>query len=509
MARLWTTLALVTTLAVALPASAEEDAPVEPTPKVAIDGLADRADVLLITSDALADAWKPFADWKTRTGRPTRVVTLSTIEAEYEGDDLQQKIRACTRKHIETAHTRWVVLGGDSGKDGTGVVPDRDTHHSDYFKYEDIPTDLYYLSEGDWDANDDGVYGRFTEDMDAVDYGPEGVSIGRIPVRTTEDVAAYVEKVIAYESDYPTDEFAGRMIYTCPERHAYPKLGTSIRAVEAAWEAGDVGYYFAHKTPWDTEAPGDHALSAPNWVSLVNERGASKLHMHGHGFNNLWVLEDKSKITAATVAKLTNENAYPVITTVSCWTGEYDSEKDPSITESMLRQPKGGAIAIIAPSREGIPVFHDRSDMRLMVTEGKLDGTTQTMTHFWTAALTDAKTLGEAFHAAKAKMTADARRTDAYHFVQCELNLLGDPTLPPRATPPRAIPAKLVVTDATLALSGVAGCRVCLWDGADHYEVHDADEAGTLHLALPASKTWTLSAFAPDRNAWVHEQKAE
>ena len=35
---------------------------------------------------------------------------------------------------------------------------------------------------------------------------------------------------------------------------------------------------------------------------------------------------------------------------------------------------------------------------------------------------------------AKADLSADAKKTAGYHFVQCEINLLGDPTLRVAAT---------------------------------------------------------------------------
>ncbi len=148
------------------------------------------ARVLLITDDSLADAWQPFADWKTQQGKPTKVITVAAINRQYKGEDVQQQIRACVLDHIDHHSTKWVVLGGDSGPAGKGLVPDRDTKHPQ-FRYADIPTDLYYISAKNWDANDDGVYGNWSDDRDAVAYAHGGACIGRIPVRTVEDVKAY------------------------------------------------------------------------------------------------------------------------------------------------------------------------------------------------------------------------------------------------------------------------------------------------------------------------------
>ncbi len=196
------------------------------------------AAVLLVTSDELAPRWTPFADWKTQLGKSTRVITVDEIETAFEGVDVQAKIRACVLASIRDHGTRWVILGGDSLPGGCGHVPDRDTLHPGY-RHRDIPTDVYYVSERDWDANGDGVYGEWEKDREAVDYTNPHASIGRIPVRTAADVEAYTAKVIAYETRYPPRHFAARMVCACPESGAYPKLVTSRKTIAAVWSHGE------------------------------------------------------------------------------------------------------------------------------------------------------------------------------------------------------------------------------------------------------------------------------
>ncbi len=446
---------------------------------------ADRnAAVLLITADSLADAWKPLAQWKTRQGKWTEIVTISQIEKQYEGDDVQQKIRACCLDYIENKGTQWVILGGDSQPGGKGLVPDRDTYHQDPLpNQKDIPTDIYYISEKDWDANGDGIYGDWANDKEAVAYTNGRVSIGRIPVRTKADVAAYTEKIVAYESNYPTSDFASQLIYTCPENSAYPKLGTSRKVLQECWDGGTCRQFFATHTPWDKDTAGDYDLSPDHWVKMINDKAAGKLHMHGHGFLPVWVLEKHQTVTAGHVDKLTNENAYLTMTTVSCFTGHYDAEADPAITEMMLRKPKGGAVLVIAPSRPGVPVFHSPQEMRLMITEGKMDATTQTMTRFWKHALTGSLSAGEAFQKAKNDMIEDAKKSAGFHFIQCELNLLGDPTLDLRAKDPvkpkLEIPKTISTGRQTVKVcSDVPDATVCLWKEGEVYKVLKTSDEG-------------------------------
>lgn len=455
------------------------------------------ATVLLITSSKLADAWKPFAQWKTELGKATKIITVDAIKKNYKGKDVQDKIRACCLAHINKHGTRWVVLGGDSQPNGGGHVPDRDTHHREFYKYQDIPTDIYYLSEKNWDANGDGVYGQWSKDKAAISYINPKASVGRIPVRTVADVKAYTAKVIAYESKYPSKNFAQQMVYTCPMKMACPKLETSKKVLAPLWKTGKLLQFFAHKTPWDKNKPGDHNLTPANWISLINKKQTSKMHVHGHGLWHLWVLEGHQTVTKNHVAKLKNDHAYLAMTTVSCFTGQYDSLNDPSITESMLRAPNGGAVIIIAPSREGIPIFHKRSDMQLMITQGKMDGTTTTMTRFWKHALSKNLTAGEALRAAKQEMVADAKKTKGFHFLQCELNLLGDPTLDlrskdpitPKVTVQKTVASRKSISpekgsQLVIVKTNTPNAVVCLCKGDEFYLVAKTDANGTVKCSV-------------------------
>ena len=388
---------------------------------------------LLVTAESLVAAWGPFVEWKKSRGIEVEVVSIQTIAEEEKGPDVQEKIRRFVQKKISEESIRWLILGGDSLPGGKGLVPDRDTFQSCMWGNEaDIPTDIYYLSATNWDADGDGIYGEFEDDQEAITYPDGTVGLGRIPVRSVADVLAYTEKVVAYESRSPSPDFANSFLYTCTEKAAYAKVRRSWDdSVSKAWAEGKVSRYFADETPWDSEKAGDYEMSAANWVKLFNEGRFGKMHLHGHGLLEGWVMEGrKSLFGFREVAQLKNKDAYPIVTTVSCFTGHYDAKKDPSIGEAMLRKKGGGAIAVVAPCREGKPHFiNPRVDFPLMVKEGKLDGTTRTMTLFWSLGISEGLTTGEAMMAAKKELADGARESPNMHMCLCELNLLGDPTL--------------------------------------------------------------------------------
>jgi hypothetical protein len=454
------------------------------------------ATVLLITSKDLAPAWQDFSDWKTSLGKATKIVTVQEIDAKHKGKDIQDKIRACVLDHIDKHGTHWVVLGGDSKPGGKGHVPDRDTLHP-MMRYRDIPTDVYFLSKKSWDTNGDGVYGDWANDRKDISYTNGKVSIGRIPVGSVEDVKAYTAKSKAYESHYPKTQFAQRMIYNCPIPMAFPKLNTSRKVVKDVWKIGEVDQAFTNAGQKQKSLVGDGKLTSKFISNMINQKQAGKMHMHGHGLLKLWALEGHTQFDKSTVDKLTNYQAYPIITTVSCFTGQFDSAKGPSITESMLRKDKGGAIAIIAPAREGVPIFANRADFQKMITEGKMDGTTRILTNFWQAGLESNTSIGEAWVAARAQMAKEAAAHPGYHWVQSEINLLGDPTLAMRNADPiepkLQTPKSIKTGKQTIKVTtGVADAQVCAWMGDQVYQTVQTDVKGNASITITTAKPGTL-----------------
>ncbi len=132
-----------------------------------------------------------------------------------------------------------------------------------------------------------------------------------------------------------------------------------------------------------------------------------------------------------------------------------------------------------------------------MVSEGKLDGTTQTMTRYWSNGLGSGLTTGESLMKAKAEMAADARKTAGYHLCICELNLLGDPTLDMRANVPHTPILECPSTIATgkqsvQIVTDAPGSIVCLWKVDEVYSVATADADGKTEFQLEPTSAGEL-----------------
>ena len=449
------------------------------------------AELLLITGGSLAEAWVPFAEWKTRQGRATKIMTVRQIARLFGGPSIQEKIRLCVNEHIEKHGTRFVLLGGDCIPGG-GVVPGGPmTFHE--MEPQGIPTDLIYVSPTNWDADGDGVSGEWKDDAEAITYPDGRVAIGRVPVRTVEDVAAYTAKVVSYESEYPTTGFADQMLFTSADENSSLKVKRAWDSyICLAWN-GSAKRLFVGEMPGGE--PSDEAgeastttLSADSLIEAFNARESGKMHIHGHGHLDQWVLEG-SMFQAKHVRRLDNEGAYPVVTTVSCNTGEYDSESDPSIVESVIRAPLAGAMAVVAPIREGKMHFLDKSDYGLMLSEGKLDGSTMLLTRFWIHAAGEEHSTGHALAAARADLAAEAKKHAGFHLCISEFNLLGDPTLAIHSGAPMT-PEITSSSGARLGpgrlhfVTNAPGATLCVWKGLEAFETIILDGQGCGEVAV-------------------------
>src|SRR5580765_5542607 len=183
----------------AMASSAPGNAPAPFKPTQVPSLLGSPVEYLIVTTDALVPAFQRLADWKTASGVPAAVRTLSFIREQYPvAVDDPERIRNFVRDAYSRWGTRWVLLGGD-----TELLPPR-IAHVEFLDDEFVPTDLYFSClDGNWNADGDSTFadafaGSFDPGDDA-DLLPE-VYVGRAPVVTPVDAELFVKKTLTYET---------------------------------------------------------------------------------------------------------------------------------------------------------------------------------------------------------------------------------------------------------------------------------------------------------------------
>lgn len=315
------------------------------------------ATYLLITNKKLATAFQRLVDRRTAQGFPGRLLTVENIYANYTGVDDPEKIRNCIINHYFNYGTQYVALGGDQI-----IVPVRfcDPGSSG----AEMPADLYYadMDGSDWDVNRNGIYGENSE-VNEIELTPE-VHLGRIPLRTSEDATAYINKVVTYETTSP-DGFANSMIlfgtwgiHSGATRridylHHDPVAIAEFRQmyiyykfIQPYWQAMPLHFLWDAYSSWDTHICGDYDLTRDRLIEKINQ-GYHFLFYWGHGGGG-WHLGGRYFMTEHAAA-LTN--VVPgIITSFACSVASFDVS-EPCLSEAFLRNPHGGAIAYFGHTR--------------------------------------------------------------------------------------------------------------------------------------------------------------
>lgn len=448
-------------------------------------------DYLIITSSSLAGTFQNLADYRATTAGgsfSTRVITIEEISSNYDGDDIQMKIRNCIKDLYYNHGLTYVVLGGDDT-----VVPDRDVYaiipyDEEVLDYH-MPSDLYYSDlTGTWRANiNDSLYYGVVQAN--IDMSPE-VIVGRIPIRTTEQLNGYINKLVAFEAsitshtrnsiimggpaawstysgnDRPTDDVTGdghpgfrdeKHITVCDSEMWLRRLYRDCIApnwnnVESASDR-IIKYACDYLTSWDTDICGDTPLSGSNLQNWLNN-GYTHLMFSGHGDPQLWGLEEYGEhgeyyyFHSNRALQLTN--LIPVVYTDACLTAAFDEDEhtpgkitidvntdypytvtsEPCLGEAFIRNPNGGALAYMGCSRYGWgnpdePPATNYSD----------GGPSTVYAYkfykrlYESAAVSTNRTIGQAFAMSKADMISQCANLDYERWIQFGLNYLGDPAI--------------------------------------------------------------------------------
>jgi len=159
---------------------------------------------LIITTDALKDAWGTFVTFNAERCLRTKIQTVAYINANGTGSDLQQKIRNYIKGEYTNNKITYLMLGAD---DATTVADDcaarlfgckfwdhDQTSTANLHEESDIPADMYYeCLDGEWKKTGDPYYGApGSQDM------TWEVFSGRFPADNATHLNAMIAKTTGY-----------------------------------------------------------------------------------------------------------------------------------------------------------------------------------------------------------------------------------------------------------------------------------------------------------------------
>lgn len=444
--------------------------------KRVITNATDNIEYLIVTNDELSEYFWNLYAWKMEKGVTTKIVTVESINENYEGETIQLKIKNCLRDYYENHGTKFAMLGGDDK-----VVPvmgcyGRVYSNSGTVTDNNIPTDLFYAcfdNNFEWNANGNDLYG---ESRDGLDLLPE-IFISRVPVRTEADVWGYINKVLDYERGVTAKKWNNNILMSgaklfsiegTPQKSDTQVLSENMYEsyIQPYWNGERKRFY---DTDTDFSGGTNYDFNQTNFQEQLSQ-GYSFVDVMTHGYYDDFALENEESYDSDDALNLNNPNPTVIITT-ACLTNGFDNEyNEPCLSEAFIRNERSGVIAYLGCSRSGWG----------NVEYGKYGTSAIYERDFYQTLFEDVNMGSDSF----AKIVAVSKMKEATHcrlegskkWIMFGLNPIGDPEMPIYTQKPKEFEnvkfdfdGDSVVIDA-----GIDGCRICLMSpdiGETYYEV--------------------------------------
>ncbi len=310
------------------------------------------ADYLLIGHKDLLPAGQPLVDLRVAQGLQAMMVDVQDVYDEFSHGLLDPE---AIRDLLAYALASWqlpptyVLLLGDGTTDALDYLGQGWRNF--------VPAYLADLDPYLGETASDNLFAAVA----GLDSLPD-VYIGRLPVSSKQDTEAMVAKIVTYETASSRGPWYRRVLFASDNADSggdfaalsdelyhnhlpRPFVGNRIYLSTDPDEAHE----YDANDPSQTQA----ARSA---VRTSIDRGLLLLNFMGHSSHDQWALE--VLLHRDHVPALNNGNRWPVVLSMTCYTGAFHYPPYAPLDERLVLEPGRGAIAAWGPTGAGITVGH-------------------------------------------------------------------------------------------------------------------------------------------------------
>lgn len=285
------------------------------------------ADFLIITHNNFRQAVEPLRRLRERQGLKTVIVDVEDVFDEFSfGAYSPQALHDFLALTVQTWQRapRYVLLVGDATFD-----PRR-----------------YLGGSGEGDLVPglmvDTAFMEATSDDALADFDDDGLSemaVGRLPVRTAQEAAVLINKIIAYDIGAHGDPLERGALIVSDRANGFDFQGAGIE-IGSQLPAG-MFVQMINRDDGDTSAVHNQIIAGIN-------RGPMLVTYLGHGSVGVWTGD--GILSVADAPLLSNGERLPLFVMTTCLNGSYMELGSDSMAEALVKAPQGGGIAAWASS---------------------------------------------------------------------------------------------------------------------------------------------------------------
>jgi hypothetical protein len=304
----------------------------------------------------------PLVARRQSQGYSVRVIDVQAIyDAWSFGQVDPEAIRSFLRYAAASWHTapRAVTLVGDGTSDPLNYTGRNNTNF--------IPPYLAMVDGQIGETACEPCYARLDTPDPTADLLAD-LLIGRLPVKSVDELKALVAKLVTYETSPLDLGWRSRALFVADNADPagdFPALADTIIQDQPHDIASDRMYYDPQSSGASWREP-DAVRAYKRTIAALNQ-GAGLVNYIGHGSQFQWATTDPQAsppylLGLYDVDDLTNGPRQPILLEMTCLTGAFQTPafSGTTIDERFLLRPDGGAIAVWAPTGQGVAHGHDQ-----------------------------------------------------------------------------------------------------------------------------------------------------
>jgi hypothetical protein len=266
---------------------------------------------------------------KTARQKQNLKVVFVDVEDIYDEFSYGEKTPQAVKDFLSYAKNNWkpaprfVLIAGDASADPRDYLGAGDF---DLVPTKLVDTDFMETASDDWFADFDGD-------------GLAEMAFGRLPIRTSEEAASIVSKILSYDSSTPSEE--ALLVADTNDGYDFEGATRQLRDLLPSTlriEEIDRGRL--------------DPATAKTRVREAIIRGQSVVNYAGHGSLNQW---RGDLLTTEDAYSLSNSQRPTLFVMMTCLNGYFDDPVSDGLAEALIKVEKGGAVAVWASSGLTLP----------------------------------------------------------------------------------------------------------------------------------------------------------